>query len=151
MLNTAVRVIDSVAVTLVFAIEVAVIVAVVLTEILVGAVYTTEVVVLPLNEPGPVRVQVTPWLFLSLVSVAITVTVCPGLSDCPEAGDSATVMALLPEQPAKTSAQTRIPNANSKTARTFLTVSPQKVVTTSSRNSKPLEREENLQIDPPGS
>lgn len=106
---------------------------------------------LPLNEPGPVRVQVTPWLFLSLVSVAITVTVCPGLTDCPEAGDNATVMALLPEHPAKTSAQTRIPNANNETARNFLTVSPQKVVTTSSPNSKPLEREQNLQIDPPGS
>lgn len=38
MLNTAVRVIDSVAVTLVLATEVAVIVAVALTEMLVGAV-----------------------------------------------------------------------------------------------------------------
>jgi hypothetical protein len=43
-----------------FATEVAVIVAVVLTATTLGAVYTTEVVVLLLNEPGPVRLQVTP-------------------------------------------------------------------------------------------
>lgn len=44
----------------VLATEVAVMVAVVLVAMVVGAVYTTEVVVLPLNEPGPVRVHVTP-------------------------------------------------------------------------------------------
>ena len=60
MVRTAVRLIDSVAVTLEFPTEVAVMVALVLTEMVLGAVYTTEVVVLPLNEPGPVRVQVTP-------------------------------------------------------------------------------------------
>jgi hypothetical protein len=37
-----------------------VIVAVVVVETLLGAVYTTEVVVLPLNKPGPERLQVTP-------------------------------------------------------------------------------------------
>jgi len=53
-------VIDSVAVIVLFATEVAVIVAVVVVDTLAGAVNTTEVVVLPLNEPGPVRLQVTP-------------------------------------------------------------------------------------------
>ena len=52
--------IDSVAVMVVFAIEVAVIVAVVFADKLVGAVYTTVVVVLSLNVPGPDRLQVTP-------------------------------------------------------------------------------------------
>ncbi len=52
--------IDSVAVTLVLATEVAVTVAVVVVDRPVGAVYTTDVVVLPLNEPGPERLQVTP-------------------------------------------------------------------------------------------
>jgi uncharacterized protein YqhQ len=60
MLNTAFTVIVTVAVTLVLATEVAVIVPVVLAEATVGAVYTTEVVVLPLKEPEPVRLQVTP-------------------------------------------------------------------------------------------
>ena len=60
MVRPALSVIDSVAVTLLLDTEVAVIVAVVFVEILLGAVYTTEVVVLPLNEPGPERVQVTP-------------------------------------------------------------------------------------------
>ena len=60
MVRPALSVIDSVAVTLLLDTEVAVIVAVVFVEMLLGAVYTTEVVVLPLNEPGPERVQVTP-------------------------------------------------------------------------------------------
>jgi hypothetical protein len=60
IVSTAFRVIDSVAVMLLFATDVAVMVAVVFVEIVLGAVYTTEVVVLPLSVPGPVRVQVTP-------------------------------------------------------------------------------------------
>jgi hypothetical protein len=44
----------------VLATEVAVMVAVVLVAMVVGAVYTTELVVLLLNVPGPVRVQLTP-------------------------------------------------------------------------------------------
>ena len=60
MVSTAVSVIDWVVVIVVLATEVAVMVAVVLVAMVVGAVYTTEVVVLPLNWPGPVRVQVTP-------------------------------------------------------------------------------------------
>jgi hypothetical protein len=132
-------VIDSVAVTLLFATEVAVIVAVVFVDMLLGAVYTTEVVVLPLNEPGPERVQVTPPLVLSLATVAVMVTVAPGFNDSPEAGANVTVMEPLPEQPAKTSVQTRIPTATNERALKFLTVSPLKVVTTSLRNGKPLE------------
>jgi hypothetical protein len=124
----------------VFATEVAVIVAVVETEMLVGAVYTTEVVVLPLSAPTPVRLQVTPWLLVSLVSVAVMVAVCPGFSDV-SGVDSVTAMVLLPEQPAKTSAQTRIPSASNERSLNFLTVSPLKVVTISLRNSKPLEGE----------
>jgi len=60
MVSTAVSEIDCVVVMVVLATDVAVMVAVVLVAMLVGAVYTTEVVVLPLNDPGPVRVQVTP-------------------------------------------------------------------------------------------
>jgi hypothetical protein len=60
IVNTEVSETDSVAVMSMFATEVAVIVAVVLTATTLGAVYTTEVVVLLLNEPGPVRLQVTP-------------------------------------------------------------------------------------------
>lgn len=60
IVSTAFTVIDSVAVIVLFATEVAVIVAVVVVDTLAGAVNTTEVVVLPLNEPGPVRLQVTP-------------------------------------------------------------------------------------------
>jgi hypothetical protein len=61
MVRTAVSVIDSVAVTLLLATDVAVMVAVVEVEMLLGgAVYTTEVVVLLLNWPGPDKVQVTP-------------------------------------------------------------------------------------------
>ena len=55
IVSTAFTVIDSVAVMLLFATDVAVIVAVVVTEMLVGAVYTTVVLVLSLNEPGPER------------------------------------------------------------------------------------------------
>ena len=139
MVRTAVSVIDSVAVTLLLATDVAVMVAVVEVEMLLGAVYTTEVVVLLLSWPGPDKVQVTPWLFLSLVRVAVIVTVAPGFSDCPEAGANVTVRELLPEQPAKTSAQTRIPTATDDRTLNFLTISPLKVLTTSSRNSKPLE------------
>jgi hypothetical protein len=60
IVSTAFRVIDSVAVMLLFATDVAVMVAVVFVEIVLGAVYTTDVVVLLLSVPGPVRVQVTP-------------------------------------------------------------------------------------------
>ena len=60
MVSTAFSVIDSVAVMLLFATDVAVMVAVVFVEIVLGAVYTTDVVVLLLSVPGPVRVQVTP-------------------------------------------------------------------------------------------
>ena len=60
IVKTAFSVIDSVAVTLLLATEVAVMVAVVFVEMVGGAVYTTEVVVLALNAPGPERVQVTP-------------------------------------------------------------------------------------------
>ena len=60
MLSTAFNVIDSVAVTLLLATEVAVMVAVVVVDTLAGAVNTTDVVELLLNVPGPVRLQVTP-------------------------------------------------------------------------------------------
>ena len=60
IVSTALTVIDSVTVMVLFATEVAVIVVVVVVDTLLGAVYTTEVVVLPLNEPGPERLQVTP-------------------------------------------------------------------------------------------
>jgi hypothetical protein len=60
MVSTAFSVIDSVAVTPELATEVAVIVAVVAVDKLDGAVYTTEVVVLPLNVPRPESVHVTP-------------------------------------------------------------------------------------------
>ena len=148
MVSTAFTVIDSVAVMVLLATDVAVTVAVVVTERLVGAVYTTVVFVLPLNVPGPERVQVTPPFVLSLATVAVMVVVCPGFSESPEAGASVTVRELLPEQPAKTATQTRIPNATNKTTLNFLTVSPLKVVTISFRNSKPLEREQSLQINP---
>lgn len=60
MVSTAVSEIDCVVVMVVLATAVAVMVAFVLVAMVVGAVYTTEVVVLPLNDPGPVRVQLTP-------------------------------------------------------------------------------------------
>lgn len=62
IVKTEFTVIDSVAVAVVLAIEVAVMVAVVVavTAFGSGAVYTTELVVLLLNEPGPDRLQVTP-------------------------------------------------------------------------------------------
>jgi hypothetical protein len=69
------------------------------------------------------------------------VTVAPGFNDTPEAGLNVIVMVLLPEQPAKTSAQTRIPTASNERTLNCLKVSPQKVLTTSSRKSNPLERE----------
>ena len=105
---------------------------------------------LPLNVPGPVSVHVTPASVLSLVSVAIIVAVWPGFSDVSEV-DSVTAIVPLPEQPEKASEYTRIPTANKPRGLNFLTVSPLKVVTISLRNSKPLEREQNLQIDPSGS
>jgi hypothetical protein len=149
MVSIAFTVIDSVVVMLLFATDVAVSVAVVVTERVGGAVYTTVVLVLSLNVPGPDRVQVTPPLVESLATVAVMVAVSPGFSDCPEAGDSVIVRELLPpEQPAKTTAQTRIPNANDERTLNFLKVAPLKVVTISLRNSKPLEREQSLQIDP---
>ena len=151
MVSTAFTEIDSVAVMVLLATDVAVMVAVVVTEIVVGAVYTTVVFVLLLNVPGPERVQLTPPLVLSLVTVAVMVAVCPGFNDSPEAGASVTVRELPPEQPAKTTAQTRIPNPTNKRTLNFLKVSPLKVVTISSRNSKPLERKQSLQINPPGS
>jgi hypothetical protein len=152
MVSTAFTVIDSVAVTLLLATDVAVTVAVVVTERLGGAVYTTVVFVLPLNVPGPERVHVTPPFVLSLATVAVMVDVCPGFTDCPEAGASVTVRELLlPEQPAKTTTQTKIPNATNKRTLNFLTVSPLKVVTISFRNSKLLEREQSLQINPASS
>jgi hypothetical protein len=120
--------------------EVAVTVAVVVTEMVAGAVYTTEVVVLPLNEPGPDRLQVTPALLVSLATEAVMVTVPPGFRVCPEAGVNVIErVLLLPEQPAKTIVQTRIPNASNERAFTFLTVSPTEVLTISSRNSNSLE------------
>jgi len=141
IVNTAFTVIDSVVVMLLFATDVAVIVAVVVTEMLVGAVYTTVVLVLSLNEPGPESVHVTPPFVESLVTTAVMVTVSPGFKDCPEAGDSVIVRELLPEQPAKTIAQTRRPTRTDEKTLNFLKVSPLKVVTISLRNSKPLERE----------
>ena len=151
MVSTAFTVIDSVAVMELFPTDVAVMVAVVVTERLVGAVYTTVVFVLLLRVPGPERVQVTPPLVESFATVAVMVCVCPGFSDSPDAGASVTVRELLPEQPAKTTAQTRIPNPNDERTLNFLKVSPLKVVTISLRNSKPLEREQSLQINPPRS
>ena len=149
MVSTAFTVMDSVAVTLLLATDVAVMVAVVVTESSVGAVYTTVVFSLSLKVPGPERVQVTPPLVESFATVAVMVCVSPGFSDNPEAGDSVIVRELLPEQPAKTVAQTRIPNVTDKRTFNFLKVAPLKVVTISPRNSKPLEREQSLQIDPP--
>ena|SRR5579862_3836877 len=148
MVSTAFTVIDSVAVMLLLATDVAVMVAVVVTERVVGAVYTTVVFSLSLKVPGPERVQITPPLVESLATVAVMVCVCPGFSDNPEAGDSVIVRELLPEQPAKTVAQTRIPNVTDKRTFNFLKVAPLKVVTISPRNSKPLEREQSLQINP---
>ena len=104
-----------------------------------------------LNVPGPERVQFTPPFVLSLATVAVMVVVCPGFSESPEAGASVTVRELLPEQPAKTATQTKIPKATNKRTLNFLTVSPLKVVTISFRNSKPLEREQSLQINPASS
>jgi hypothetical protein len=142
IVNTAFTVIDSVVFMLLLATDVAVMVAVVVTEMLVGAVYTTVVLVLSLNVPGPERVQVTPPLVESLATVAVMVAVSPGFSDCPDAGVSVIVRELLPpEQPAKTIAQTRIPTTTDERTLNFLKVSPLKVVTISLRNSKPLERE----------
>ena len=142
IVNTAFTVIDSVVFMLLLATDVAVMVAVVVTEMLVGAVYTTVVLVLSLNVPGPERVQVTPPLVESLATVAVMVAVSPGFSDCPDAGVSVIVRELLPpEQPAKTIAQTRIPTTTDERTLNFLTVSPLKVLTISSRNSKPLEGE----------
>jgi len=103
--------------------------------------------VLLLKVPGPVRVHVTPASVLSLVRVAIIVAVWPGFSDVSFV-DSVTVIAPLPEQPEKASEYTRIPTTNKPRGLNFLTVSPLKVVTISLRNSKPLEREQNLQINP---
>ena len=134
IVNTAFTVIDSVVFMLLLATDVAVMVAVVVTEMLVGAVYTTVVLVLSLN--------VTPPLVESLATVAVMVAVSPGFSDCPDAGVSVIVRELLPpEQPAKTIAQTRIPTTTDERTLNFLKVSPLKVVTISLRNSKPLERE----------
>ena len=101
---------------------------------------------LPLKVPGPVSVHVTPWSSLSLVRVAITVAVWPGFSDVSEV-DSVIVIAPLPEQPEKANQYTRIPTNNKQRGLNFLTISPLKVVTISLRNSKLLEREQNLQID----
>jgi hypothetical protein len=149
MVSTALTAMDSVAITLLLATDVAVTVAVVVTERVVGAVYTIVVFSLSLKVPGPERVQITPSLVESFVTVAVMVCVCPGFSDNPEAGDSAIVRELLPEQPAKTVAQTRIPNVTDKRTFNFLKVAPLKVVTISLLNSKPLEREQSLQINPP--
>ena len=60
MVSTAFSVIDWMVVMVVLATAVAVIVAVEAVAMVLGAVYTTEVIVLLLNEPGPERVQLTP-------------------------------------------------------------------------------------------
>ena len=149
IVSTALTVMDSVTMMLLLATEVAVMVAVVVTERVGGALYTTVVFSLSLKVPGPERVQITPPLVESLATVAVMVCVSPGFSDNPEAGESVIVRELLPEQPAKTVAQTRIPNVTDKRTFNFLKVAPLKVVTISLRNSKPLEREQSLQINPP--
>ena len=125
MVSTAFKVMDSVAITVALATEVAVIVAIVVVNKLAGAVYTTEVVVLALNVPGPERVQVTPSLFLSLATVALMVTVCAGFSDSPEAGVRVIPVLLLPpEQPVEANATTRALNASNDKAFDFFTASP---------------------------
>jgi hypothetical protein len=64
-----------------------------------GAVYVAEVVVVA-RVPPPLRVQVTPALFLSLVTVAVSVTVFAG-STVVAADDTATLTGweLLPPHP----------------------------------------------------
>ena len=141
MVNTAFTVMVSVAVIVELATEVAVIVVVAVADTALGAVYTTEVVVLPLNVPRPERLQVTPSVFVSWATAAVMVTACPGFSASPEAGASVIEGVLLPEQPAKTTAQTRTPNASNERTLNFLTASLLKVLTISLslRNSNPLE------------
>ena len=66
------------------------------------------------------------------------VAVCPGFTDVAVL-DSVMAMVLLPEQPAKTSAQTRIPTTRDDRTLNFLKISPLKVLTISSRKSNLLE------------
>jgi hypothetical protein len=66
------------------------------------------------------------------------VAVCPGFNDVADEA-RVIVMVLLPEHPAKTSAQTRIPTTGNERTLNFLKVSPLKVLTISSRKSNLLE------------
>jgi len=111
--RTELTVIVKVAVAVELAIEVAVTVAVELVNRMPGggALYVTEVVVLPVNPPTPERLQFTPSLLVSFATVAVIVTACPGLSVCPEEGDSVTVTVGLEEQPSRKKVPTTIPKA----------------------------------------
>jgi hypothetical protein len=59
-----------------------------------------------------------------LATEAVIVVVCPGFNAGTEAGDNVMLRELLPEQPTKRTAQTRIPSATNDTALNFLKVSP---------------------------
>ncbi len=131
-MSTALIVIDSVAVMAVLATEVAVMVAVVVTDTLAGAVNTTVVGVLLLNEPGPERAPGYSLIILVIGDRGGDSYGLPGVHCCAGGGRQRDCEVLwLPEQPAKTSAQTRIPTASNERALSFLTVSPMKVVTIS--------------------
>jgi hypothetical protein len=62
-----------------------------------------------LSVPGPLTVQVTPWFFGSLVTVAVMAWVWPELRVGAVVGESVIVSAPLPEQPAKLSVQATTP------------------------------------------
>ena len=92
-ISTALTVIDSgAAVMVLLATDVAVTVAVEVTERVAGAVYTTVVVVLSLSTCRDRKESdITPPFVLSLATVAVMVVVCPGFSESPDAGASVTV------------------------------------------------------------
>jgi len=77
--NTALTVIDSVALIVVFATDVAVTDTVVSAASPTGAWYVTAVLVGLSNTPPPERLQVTPWLLGSLATEAEMACDCPSL------------------------------------------------------------------------
>ena len=71
MPKTGLTVMSNVPVIVVLATEVAVTVEVVSIEMPTGAIKVTEVEVWLVRLPGPVRLQVTPWLLTSLATLAV--------------------------------------------------------------------------------
>ena len=103
-----------VAVSLVFAVEVAVIVAVCAELVAAGAVKVAEVAEVFDSVPAPLTLQVTPTLFLSFVTVAVRVMESAPSTFIADAV-TATLMGLEPPpQPTKKKKDARIPDQSNK-------------------------------------